>query len=374
MPKKNDKISVKSYHDTARDVSKKLDTFLLSEFQKRDNANLLLSMYRKFIERKMGKEHQRPMLVYIASQLFGLETDKNYSNLLPLMATTELAIWSAYALNWVTDGKNQESQNEVMIDLVASQYLWTEILFLNLPDKVIRSYIEMFRKMMRSFLLVETDLTITNYDNLMDENKFWKAYNLHGTQGTGILDSYCFQIVDQYFDLKIPSDKMQKLDRIIQVFGRNLQIINDTSDLMIPNPELTTSEKRPIKDYFVDIRTNRLTYPIWLLLNKSKKENLKLHEEILESAQKRQYRQGFMERVFSFIKESGLMNEIVSFLKKEEERMKKEVDSLGVKNRGSDLLKILSIVVAHNKFLVQIKKDYDLYGRAASGDAIGASR
>lgn len=357
----NKKLSVEEYHVIAKDVSKRIDVYLLAEFKKRKDADLLLFMYKKFIERKTGKEHQRPMMVYVASQLFEVKTDENYTNLLPLMAVTELAIWSAYALNWVTDGKNQDPKNphEVMIDLVASQYLWTEILYFNLPDQVIRSFIEFFRKMMRSYLLVETDLTITNYSNLENEKSFWKLYNIHGTQGTGVLYSYCFQIVQQYFDVKIDAAKMLRLDNMMQIFGRNLQVINDTSDLMIPNKNLTTTEKRAIKDYFIDIRTNRLTYPIWLLLNGTKKDDPQLHQDIIDSARNRQYKDEFIERVVGYIKKTQLMNEIYSFLRKEEKRMKKEIDRLGMDNRGADLLKILSLIYTHNKFLDQMRKDYN---------------
>ena len=355
------KLSIDEYHSIAKDVSKKLDNYLLAEFRKRKDADLLLFMYKKFIEKKTGKEHQRPMMVYIASQLFEVKTDKEYKNLLPLMAVTELAIWSAYALNWVTDGKNQNPKNphEVMIDLVASQYLWTEILYFNLPDHILRSFVEFFRKMMRSYILVETDLTITNYSNLENEKEFWKLYNIHGTQGTGVLYSYCFQIVQQYFDLKISQDKMLRLDGMMQVFGRNLQIINDASDLMVPNLNLTTTEKRAVKDYFIDIRTNRLTYPIWLLLNATKKDDIKLHKDIIQSAKERVYKDKFIERVVEYIKKTQIMNEIYNFLRYEEKRMKKEIDKLKMENRGADLLKILSLIYSHNKFLDQIRKDYN---------------
>jgi len=357
------KISIKQHHQITRRISNAFDLYLLREFEKRDDADTLLFLYKKFLKRRTGKEHLFPTLVYIASELFEIKTDNKYSNLMPLMTMTEMAMWWSYGLDWIIDQENMESSKEIPEVLIASQYLFSEFtnFDLQLSGPILNSYIILLRKVMESFWVDGAELRITKYQKLKDPQRFWKLYNIRNMKSiAGVLSPFCFELVSQYFGCNVPKEKLSRIVKMMTRFGACVQIINDVSDLMIPNPDITSTEKRPVKDYFVDIRDDRLTYPIWLLLNNTKRDNRRLFLEIIKSAKNKKYNKGFEKKVFNYVKEKSVMKEIISFLKQEEKKMRKEIKRLNIKNHGTDLLKIISAMIAHNKFIVQIKKDYAL--------------
>jgi len=371
------KISIKQYHQVTKGLSKEFDSYILREFKKRDDADTLLFLYKKFLKRRMGKEHLFPILAYIASELFEVKTDNKYSNLMPLMTMTEMTMWWSYGLDWIIDQENMKFPDEVPEVLIASQYCFSEFTNFNLElsNSILNSYILLLRRVMESFWVDGSELKITNYQKFQDPKKFWKLYNIRNMKSiAGVLSPFCFELIAQYFKCNVPKEDLSKIVKMMTRFGACVQIINDVSDLMIPNPTITSTEKRPVKDYFVDIRDNRLTYPIWLLLNNSKKDNRQLFLEIIKSAKNKKYNKGFEKKVFSYIKKKDIMEEIISSLKSEEKHMRKEIDKLNIKNQGIDLLKILSVMITHNKFLVQIKRDYGLSGRKVFGDTIGANQ
>jgi len=356
-------MSIKQHHQITKRISNIFDLYLLREFKKRDDADTLLFLYKKFLKRRVGKEHLFPTLVYIASKLFEVETDAKYSNLMPLMTMAEMTMWWSYGIDWIIDQENMEFPKEVPEVLIASQYLLSEFTYfdLQLSGAILNSYSILLRGVMESFWVDGIDLRITKYQQLQDSQRFWKLYNIRNTKSiAGLLSPFCFELVSQYFRCNVQKETLSRIVKMMTRFGACVQIINDVSDLMMPNPIITSTEKRPVKDYFVDIRDDRLTYPIWLLLNNSKRDNRQLFLKIIKSAKNKKYNKGFEEKVFNYIKEKGIMEEIISFLKKEEKHMRKEIKKLNIKNHGTDLLKILSAMITHNKFLVQIKKDYTL--------------
>lgn len=358
----NQRNYLQEYHSISGRIGGIFDDFLLAELNKRaDNQDLLL-LYKKFLERKRGKAHIRPMLVYIAAKLFDVPVEPDFKNILPIMAVPELSIWSNYALNWVTDEKNNISgtKYEENIDLVASQYLLTEILYF-LPDRMLRKYLEWYRWCMHGYLTVERDLTVTNFEQVEDERAFWRAYSRnHIIPDVGGLLAYCFEIVDEYFELKTSSETLAKIRKINLEFGRAGQIDGDLSDFIIPNEQVSTTEKRPQKDYFIDIRTDRLTYPTWLLLIRSKKDRPELFQEIRRVARERVHDGEFYQHVHDYLKESGIVAEVLGFVRKERNRLRHEIDKLGIKNEGTKLWKAAMAILTDNKFVRQLKSDYQL--------------
>lgn len=350
------------FFKTTKEIGQFFDNFILKEFGKRNDSEILLSLYKKFLDKKIGIPHQRVMFVYIAAKFFGIKIKKDLSNLLPLMAVPELTIWSNYALNWVTDEKNNISGTklEENLDLIASQYLLTEILYF-LPDRMFRKFLELYRWDMRGYLSVEVDITLSNFDKMRDEKKFWVAYSRnHAIPDVGALFAYCFEIVDEYFELKTDPKLLAKIRKIMLEFGRTLQISGDLSDFLIPNELMSTTEKRPKKDYFIDIRTDRLTYPVWLLMKYSEKKNPTLHRELINSAKNREYPKDFYWKVHKFIKEQKIVEEILTFLKHEKNRLTKDIEKLGIKNEGTKLWKMSMFILTGNKFVKQLKIDYKI--------------
>jgi len=353
---------LEEFHAISKQVSGIFDSYLIAEIEKRSDSGLLKMLYRKFLEAKKGKAHNRAVFVYIAAKFFNIPIDSDLKNILPLMVIPELSIWSNYALNWVTDEKNNVSGTklEENIDIVASQYLLTEVLYF-LPDRMLRKYLEWYRRDMRGYISVEVDLTITNFERLENDRDFWTAYNRnHCIADVGELYAYCFEMVDEYFMLKTSHKQMSKIRKIMLEFGATLQVNGDISDFIIPNDLISTTEKRPRKDYFIDIRTDRLTYPIWLLLKKCKIENPGLFKEIKRVAKERASNNDFYWRVHGYLKESGIIKEILGYTRKQKNRLLREIDKLDIENEGLKLWKAALLILTDSKFIRQLKSDYQL--------------
>lgn len=350
------------FHATSKQISGIFDNYLSTEIKKRSDNELLDILYRKFLKPKKGKAHNRVMFVYIAAKVFAIPIDNDLKNILPLMVIPEVSIWSNYALNWVTDDKNNVSGTklEENIDIISSQYLITEVLYF-LPDRMLKKYLEWYRRCLRGFLTVEIDLTITNFERLENEGDFWTAYHRnHCIADVGELYAYCFEIVDEYFMLETPDKQMRKIRKIMLEFGATLQVNGDISDFITPTDLISTTEKRPRKDYFIDIRTDRMTYPIWLLLKKCKTENPELFQEIKRVAKERISSDDFYWRIHTYLKESGIVKEVLGHIRKQKNRLMREIDKLNIDNEGSKLWKASLLILTDNKFARQVKIDYEI--------------
>ena len=356
---------LEKYYRFLNKVSEDFDKYILDEFDKREDSKIIKRLYSKFLDSKLGVAHQRVGWVFIAAKVFGIDTQKHYDELLKLSAVPELLIWSEYAFNWVTDGKNNDSETkfEENINLITSQYLLTEATHF-LPERMLKKYLDLYRWGIFGCLTVEEDLRITNWDNMKNLKDFWRAYSKnHAIPDVGALYGYCFEMVKDYFKVDVDEKKMKKITEIGWEFGRGIQMNGDISDFIIPNEKIHTTEKRPKKDYFIDIRTDRLTYPSWLLLKYSEKDNPTLHEEVIESATKRKYTEGFYEKVHNYLKEKGIVKKVLEFNKKEKKRLSKEIDSLQINNEGTGLWKASILLLTRNKFIRQIKLDYGLISK-----------
>jgi len=358
---KNQAENLINYHQFSKDLSRKFDEFIVKEISQRVDSETLKLLYGKFFKKKIGTVHQRVSLVFIAAKFFGIDTEKNFDKLMRLAAVPEILIWSEYAFNWVTDGKNNDSgtKYEENINLISSQYLLTEVTNF-LPDRMLRRYLELYRWGIFGCLTVEKDLRITNWENMKEEKAFWTAYSRnHCIPDVGALYAYCFEIVHDYFELNLDQKFLDKINKISFEFGRGLQVNGDLSDLIIPNEFIATTEKRPQKDYFIDIRTDRLTYPSWLLLTRAEKDDKQLFKAIVKSAEIRKYPNSkFYSRIHNSLRKYGIVDEVLSFLNKEKKRLMKEINKLVVNNAGAELWKSSIIVLVNNKFRKQIKGDY----------------
>lgn len=353
---------LEKYHEFLNKVSKDFDKYLLKEIDEREDSKTLKKLYSKFLKLKLGVSHQRVGWVFIAAKVFGIDILKNYEKLLKLSAVPEVLIWSEYAFNWVTDGKQNDSGTklEENIQLITSQYLLTEATHF-LPSRMLKKYLELYRWGIFGCLTVEEDLRITNWEKIKHWDVFWQKYSEeHAIPDVGALYGYCFELVKDYFEINIDEKTMEKIIKIGFDFGRDLQINGDISDFIIPNEKIHTTEKRPKKDYFIDIRTDRLTYPTWLLLKYSEKGNPELHKEVIESAKNRKYKEGFFEKVYNYLQEKEIIKEVLEFNKNEKKRLFKEIDSLGLNDEGANFWKASILLLIKNKFVKVLRLDYDL--------------
>ncbi len=352
-----------NYYSFHTAIGAQFNAFILKEFKGRPDWDDLQYLYKKFLKTKMGTAHQRVTLVFIAAKLFGVDTEKYHDEIMKLAAAPELLIWSEYAFNWAIDGKNNISgtKYEENIDLITSQYLLTEVTNF-LPDRMMKRYLEIYRWEVFGCLTVDRDLCLTNWNKLRKWEDFWNVYsNKHIFPDVGYLYAYCLEIVREYFQIPVEQEVIDKLFRIGCELGRGVQINGDLSDFMIPNNLISTTEKRPDKDYFIDIRTNRLTYPTWLLLDYSEKNDPELFAELIKSAEDRAYpNEQFYFKVHDCLQQQEMIQKILAFLRAEQERLTLEIKALPLNQAGIDLLLGAIEILTHNKFQRQIEKDFQI--------------
>ena len=111
-----------------------------------------------------------------------------------------------------------------------------------------------------------------------------------------------------------------------------------------------------------------MTFVSWKMLRRSWYMNKELYSEILESAKNNKYKKGFYERVHIFLKNEKIIDSVIFYLKKEKYRMLKEIKTIenlfdqnnpNIK-QGFAMWKISLNILTHNKFIKQLKIDYEI--------------
>ena len=290
------------------------------------------------------------------------------------MAAVELCMWSAYTYNWIIDNKNINSQNpkKRLSDLVVIGYLMHNVILkLDLKSETkIYIFTEWFQNIGLAYA-AENYTRITDFENISD-SQFWKMDNFVGAMSNGVLNQICFKIVELEFgtnNLDLFNGNYAKFKKICHQNGLHLQSINNLSDFIIPNKYLTTSEKIAGEDYMKDIISDRMTEPIFKMLKIAKKEDPGLYVDILNAAKTLKYPDSeFPNRVHNFLKQHGIVKEIILWLKSEKKRILKEIkqieksfdlENIDIKE-SFDLWKEITVIMTNNKFIKQLKIDYEL--------------
>ena len=164
-------------------------------------------------------------------------------------------------------------------------------------------------------------MTITNFEKLKTDKEYWELANVRNFDAVGNLYSYIIDILDLGFELNLNPNLKNNMKKLAEEFGANIEVNGDLADFLIPNELCSTAEKRPKKDFFVDIKCNILTFVSWKMLRRSWYMNKELYSEILESAKNNKYKKGFYERVHIFLKNEKIIDSVIFYLKKEKYRM-----------------------------------------------------
>jgi hypothetical protein len=307
------------------------------------------------------------------AKIMGVDVEKDKQKLLYLMALPEIHIMAAYTTNWVTDNKNQDFDGINKLYLVLNQFL-ISLPALLLPKEIPNrdQIIDLFYyNNYRTALGYEVEinrLTLTNFKNIKTDKEYWKLANIRNFDAVGNLYSYIIEILDLGFELNLDLGLKEKMKLLAEQFGANVEVNGDLADFLIPSELCGTAEKRAKKDFFVDIKCNILTFATWKMLRRSSHINIELYNEILGSAKTGTYKVGFYERVHDFLKQEKIIQSVLIYLKKEKTRMLKEIKivekSFDLTNsevdKGFAMWKISLNILTHNKFIKQLKEDYEI--------------
>ena len=366
-------MNQQDYHELNSKISVELDNFLLSKYQQLPEWKNIKGIFEIYLRRRVGKTRSRDCWVYFMAKILGIDVEKDKEKLFYLMALPEIHIMAAYMTNWVMDNKNQDFEGANKVYLILNNFLISlPVLLLpkDLPnrDKIIELF---YYNNYRTALGYEVEinrLTITNFENIKTDKEYWKLANVRNFDAVGNLYSYIIDILVLGFELNLDLKLVNKIKSLAEQFGANVEVNGDLADFIIPNELCSTAEKRPKKDYFVDIKCNILTYTTLKALRRSKYINQILYNEIIESAKTGKYEIGFYSRFHNFLKQELVVQRVLDYLKKEKIRMLKEIKAIeksfdikdvGV-SQGFAMWKISLNILTHNKFIKQLKEDYEI--------------
>jgi hypothetical protein len=211
------------------------------------------------------------------------------------MALPEIHIMAAYTTNWVMDNKNQDFDGINKLYLVLNELL-ISLPVLLLPKEIPNrgQIIDLFYyNNYRTALGYEVEinrLNLTNFKNIKTDKEYWKLANIRNFDAVGNLYSYIIDIIDLGFELNMDLGLKEKMKLPAEQFRANVEVNGDLADFLIPNELCSTAEKRPKKDFFVDIKCNILTFATWKMLRRSSHINIELYNEILGSAKTGTYK------------------------------------------------------------------------------------
>ncbi len=373
------------YYKISEEIGAELNQYLLDfyhsmetpVFDKIIEGNFVEALYEDYILKrklKVKKGHVRANWVYIAAKIL-LGKEITIKELLPSMAAIELCMWSSYTYNWILDNKNigTKDPKQRMSDLITLGYLMHhDILKLPLQDS---TKLFIFDTWFSNSALGYASENFTRFKdfNTMTENNFWKMDNSVGGFTNGTLYQMCFEIITREFDPSENQDlfkgKKENIFKICYQNGLHLQAINNASDFMIPNKEITTAEKIAGEDYMKDIISDRMTEPTYKLLKIAQDTDPDLFNEVVTAANTGEYvNKDLPMKVHAFLKQHSIIKEIIEWLKNEQKRLHKDISKIS-KNfdldnphvkEGFGLWKQAVNINTHNKFIKQLKIDYEI--------------
>ncbi|MGV8152417.1 MAG: isopentenyl-diphosphate Delta-isomerase [Candidatus Nanoarchaeia archaeon] len=238
-------------------------------------------LYEKMLERKRGAQKLRAMAGYLAFLAFNDEKMINKEQVKRIITAIELENWSNYELNWIFDKKRStKSRLEIKEAGLASHGFFNDALRLvwDMPQ-VAKTLLDINDRVHRGWTPEMYSLTF-NSNVMQDFEKFWQAYQIRNIEAGGQFYANYVKLACSYSG-KDNAKLHKQLGKIYQEFGEYIQIINDMGDFAFKpvTSDKFVNEKNGV-DQFSDLRNGLVTWPIWLMYNRSNQEDRKFMESV----------------------------------------------------------------------------------------------
>ena len=345
------------YHQLLSKVGKSIDEWVNNFYRKEIYPKFPEKrvIYEKMLKKKKGTQKLRGTLTYIIyCSFYGklVETNK----IVPLCTAVELINWASYELNWLFDEKaGVINKIERQKTALAMQGFFNDALIIlsKYGKEFIDKAVEIYDRILRGFA-AEMKLTIANKTILHNFHKFWELYKIRNCEAVGQFFGNIVELVSLFFKNSKIRDSKSLLKKIFEMAGEYTEILNDLADFVLPREKPLFHEKI-IKDWAMDIRNGTITWPIWLMYNKSDEKD----RDFLESLYgKNELCLEEGKKLIKILFETGTYKEIKRRIRKRYRELKKELRKLQINKKIRGLLQSSLIMLESNKFYYLLEEDY----------------
>lgn len=257
----------KQYFNNMVETSEHVNPFILKSIKQEDDSLYqLITNLPQFKKRVQKGQKLRPFLLRLAYEIDG---GKNWNELIPACAATEILNISTYIDNAVLDSKGDVTDTR--------DYLIAGRILRNRASKIIR---ENYGDANLEDLLVEIDSTIYT-GQYSDLHQFSYEEAVKMAEGE-FLDHYinrCYRLTGKFLEnvANMGSLLASKQNSKMRVFGGNfgisVQITNDIGDFVPPMENEGCDTEKIYQDQYSDIRNGKITLPIYYTLKNSQRED-----------------------------------------------------------------------------------------------------
>lgn len=341
------------YFQKMRETSEVTDPIIMEsvEYLKETNKGLydFITNIPAFSKRVEKKDKLRPFLLRLSYELVG---GKNWKNVVQACAAVEIFNISTYVDNAFFDNKNNIKEGDKVNYVISARILR------NLAEKLLREVSKKNpERLMELLREIDHDCYLAQFEDInqikkerefKDSEDYLKAY-LHRCEG---LTGRFFENITKIGAILAEATEDQIND--LGIVGRNIgiidQIVNDVGDFVPPKEGFVDFEK-VYQDQFNDIRSGKITLPVYYVLQFGSDEDKRMINSVLGNKKSRNGDLGFVAEV---LVKSGA----IQYSKETAKEYAREARSLlnnFEKSESRDYFKLMSRIYRTNKYMASFR-------------------
>jgi len=347
----------KYMEETARVVNLEIESCFLEYKKNKD----FFRIFELLLKKRLKFPQLRPVISRLSFEIVG---GKNWKRIAPILAAMEIHNMYLYFHNWIFDNKNsiwsgnlkevRKKINDVIIAAAITREIYSDAIDkINISPAKKLEIERNFRKSVKETYygqFLDVNLTIDKFKEFKSEKDFLKLYELKSK-----LQSGGFYSLSGYIGAILggASKKQKEIIReICRLLGTGLHISNDLGDFAPPQKTKSTFGKA-YQDQLADIRENRLTFPVFLVLkNGSQKEK----DALLNMVDNYNPTEKELSEAIKAIHSTGTFSYCKKYIRGYYEKAKKLLHENFEKTKERDLFSVMLSVIRSNKFLTELRK------------------
>ena len=351
--KKISKMETKEYFQKMRETSQVVDPIIVKSIAYLKNTNkelyefiINIPAFKKRVEKK---DKIRPFLLRLSYELVG---GKNWEEIAPACAAVELLNISTYIDNAFFDNKNNIKEGDHVNYVISARILR------NIAENILRKIrkeapeiiVDLLREIDHDCYIAQfQDLNqISKENNFQDFNDYLKSY-LNRCEG---LTGRFFENIAKIGAILAKATENQTRD--LGIIGRGIgiidQIVNDVGDFIPPN-ENTIDFEKVYQDQFNDIKSGKLTLPVYHVLQFGSEDNKKIISRVLGN---KKACNGDLDSVAKTLIETGSILYSTKIAKEYAKEARKLLSNFE-KSNARDYFKSMSRIYKTNKYMATFR-------------------
>lgn len=297
-----------------------LNSFLINKSMQCEDKDVALMLREFALDKIASKQSSRAHFLYLIAGILKIETDEAFYF---VCASLELNMIQAYCYNVGADGKSGYVGDKKIIAFNTATFLrdhhpefieetslltseqkeklkvFTEKIYKGIYiGQTYDTLFNVYKNFDKDYLLPLTvpedrqlDIQILNPEFKIVENNIKQNIKIDATnidefvwKRTYGLNAYMIELFPEIlisiFNQKIEGDKIDHLTKYAFCYGMLVMIINDIQDFALDlTGDATPTREKVSEDVFIDIKNERLTWPIQILLKSKNNEHISLLED-----------------------------------------------------------------------------------------------